>query len=125
MTNVGFPLFELYGPPCLTDGCKGVGTWTATKAGGFKDWKYRCSECSGDCVYLSPEVLSYKIVVTWDDQEGAFVARMSAFPGLSVDGATEEDAIREACEVGKCMLEGLVERGQPLPPSDLTEVPSE
>ncbi len=122
MTNVGFPLFEVYGPPCCTEGCKGFGTWTATKASGFRGGKYRCSQCSGDCAYQTPKKSSYKIEVSWDDHEGAFVARIPALAGLAVDGATEEDAIREACEVGKCMLEGLVERGQPLPPSDLIEV---
>lgn len=123
-TNAPSPLFELYGPPCLTEGCKGVGTLTATKASGFKDWKHRCSKCGGDCAYPAPKEatpFSYKIVTNWDDHEGAFVARMPALPGLSVDGPTEEDAIREACEVAKWMLENLVERGRPLPPSDLTE----
>jgi predicted RNase H-like HicB family nuclease len=123
VNQITFPLFELYGPPCLTEGCKGVGTWTATKASGFKDWRYRCSECSGDCAYSAPKEFSYRITTNWDDQEGAFIARMSAFPGLSVDGPTEEDAIREACVVARGMLEDLVERGQPLPPSDLTGDP--
>lgn len=117
--NVPFPLFELYGPPCLTEGCVGVGTLSATKANKFKDARYRCSKCDGDCAYPEPVPFQYKVVASWDEREQAFVARIPALPGVSVDAPTEEAAIREACEVGKVVLEDLAERGRPLPESDL------
>lgn len=43
MTNVDIPLFEIVGPPCEVDGCKGVLTDCVDPK--TQDFFHRCSVC--------------------------------------------------------------------------------
>lgn len=62
------------------------------------------------------EHLSLKIsVIVERDEDGSFYAHAPALKGLHVDGATEQEALRNAMEAVQVYLESLSQHGDPLP----------
>jgi len=62
----------------------------------------------------------YRIVAEWSEEDGAFVARVPAFPGCAAHGPTEADAVREARRAAEAMLTVLRKDGDAAPPEDAT-----
>ena len=56
------------------------------------------------------------------DEDGILVATVPSLPGCVSQGATREEAVRNAREAIEGYLESPRERGEPIPPSILEEV---
>lgn len=61
----------------------------------------------------------YRIVVEWSDEDGAFVARVPAFPGCAAHGETPERATREATMAANGILESLQAHEGQIPAEDV------
>ncbi len=53
-------------------------------------------------------------------EEGGFVVRFPSLPGLVTEGETMEEARAMAADALRCFVEGHLEDGLPIPPSDAT-----
>lgn len=62
----------------------------------------------------------YRIIVEWSDEDEAFIGRVPAFPGCASHGETPQEATKEAMTAAMGMLESMRERGEELPPEDVT-----
>jgi predicted RNase H-like HicB family nuclease len=62
----------------------------------------------------------YRIIVEWSEEDEAYIARVPAFPGCAVHGATSEEAAHEARVAANGMLEVMREHGDPIPAEDST-----
>lgn len=51
------------------------------------------------------------------DEDGAFVAEVPSLPGCITQGATRQEALRNAHEAIEAYLESLRERDEPIPPA--------
>lgn len=56
------------------------------------------------------------------DEDGVLVATVPSLPGCVSQGATREEAVRNAREAIEGYLDSLRERGEPIPPSIHEEV---
>ncbi len=56
------------------------------------------------------------------DEDGVFVAEVPSLPGCVSQGATRQEAVRNAEEAIAAYLESLNERGEPVPPAIDEEV---
>jgi len=65
--------------------------------------------------------MKFRIIVE-ADEEGVFVATVPSLPGCISQGSTRDEALRNVREAIEGYIEGLRERGEPVPPSILEEV---
>jgi len=65
--------------------------------------------------------MKFRIIVG-PDEDGVFVATVSALPGCISQGGTREEAIRNVREAMEGYVESLRERNEPIPPSIQEEV---
>lgn len=54
-------------------------------------------------------------------EEGGYLVRFPALPGLVTEGETLEEAREMAADALRCFIEGHLEDGLPIPPSDVDE----
>jgi len=57
----------------------------------------------------------YEIIIYWSEEDGAFVAEIPELPGCMADGATYEEAIRNAEIVISEWMETAKTRGREIP----------
>ena len=62
---------------------------------------------------------SYTVVLE-PEAEGGFSAHIPAFRGAHTQGETVDEALANARDVIAGYLEAMTERGEPIPPSDLS-----
>jgi len=60
-------------------------------------------------------MLKYEIIVYWSDDDEAFIAEVPELPGCAADGATYQDAIRNAEIIIDEWIETAKELGRPIP----------
>jgi len=66
--------------------------------------------------------LSYSMIITWSDEDRAFLVRLPEFgPGAMTHGDTYEEAAKHGQEVLEMLVESYIEDGQPLPKPDKFE----
>ena len=51
----------------------------------------------------------YSYVVSWSEEDNAFVARVTEFPSMAAHGSSHEEALREARRVVTFVLDDLAE----------------
>lgn len=56
------------------------------------------------------------------DEDGVFVARVPSLPGCIAQGATREEALKNAREAIVLYLESLEAHGDPIPPPTAEEI---
>jgi predicted RNase H-like HicB family nuclease len=59
--------------------------------------------------------MKYSFRIQWSDEDEAFVATSTEFPGLSAFGDTHQEALREAETALELMIETYQASGLPLP----------
>ena len=57
----------------------------------------------------------YEIIVYWSEEDEAFIAEVPELPGCAADGATYQEAIRNAEIIIKEWIETAKELGRPIP----------
>lgn len=57
----------------------------------------------------------YQTVIEWSEADGRFLATVPELPGCMADGATREEAAREAETVIRAWIETARELGRPIP----------
>lgn len=57
----------------------------------------------------------YSYSVTWSEEDGVFLGRVTEFPSLAAHGKTQEKALAEIRTVVEFVLEDLNESGEPIP----------
>ncbi|MBA4180485.1 MAG: hypothetical protein C0506_07850 [Anaerolinea sp.] len=57
----------------------------------------------------------YEMVVWWSDEDQAFLVEVPELPGCMADGASYEDAVRNAQEVIALWIETAREDGREIP----------
>lgn len=57
----------------------------------------------------------YEIIVYWSEDDEAFIAEVPELPGCAADGATYQEAIRNAEIIIKEWIETAKELGRPIP----------
>jgi len=60
-------------------------------------------------------MMKYRVLIQ-RDEEGTFVAEVPALPGCVTQGATRQEALRNAQEAIRVYLESLQAHGEPVPP---------
>ena len=70
-----------------------------------------------------PRVQDYEMNVQWSEEDGAYVARFPAWPGIAAHGATAEEAVHEATVALQLAIEVAGEHGDAVPKAD-AELPS-
>jgi len=60
-------------------------------------------------------MLKYEIIVYWSDDDEAFIAEVPELPGCAADGATYQEAIRNAEIIIDEWIETAKELGRPIP----------
>ena len=58
---------------------------------------------------------TYATIVTWSQQDDAFLVEVPELPGCMADGATYEEAVRNAGEVIRLWIETAKELGREIP----------
>jgi predicted RNase H-like HicB family nuclease len=59
--------------------------------------------------------MKFRVLIE-QDEDGVFVAEVPALPGCVTQGATRQEAVRNAEEAIAAYMESLNERGEPVPP---------
>jgi len=59
--------------------------------------------------------LKYKIEINWSPEDDAYIVSIPELPGLMSHGDTIEQAVKMAHEAVEGYLEGLIDRGLPIP----------
>ena len=57
----------------------------------------------------------YEIILFWSDEDQAYVAEVPELPGCAADGATYQEALRNAQLVIREWIETALELGRPIP----------
>lgn len=57
----------------------------------------------------------YEIIVYWSEEDEAFIAEVPELPGCAADGATYQEAIKNAEIIIKEWIETAKELGRPIP----------
>jgi predicted RNase H-like HicB family nuclease len=57
----------------------------------------------------------YEIILSWSDEDQAFIAKVPEFAGCAADGATRQEALANAENVIAEWLETAQELGRPIP----------
>ena len=57
----------------------------------------------------------YEIIVYWSEDDGAFIAEVPELPGCAADGATYQQAIKNAEIIIDEWIETAKELGRPIP----------
>lgn len=60
--------------------------------------------------------MKFRVLIE-QDEDGVFVAEVPSLPGCVSQGATRQEAVRNAQEAIAAYLESLNERGEPVPPA--------
>jgi len=64
----------------------------------------------------------YKMIITWSEEDSAFIAAVPELPGCMADGSTREEAIKNAEQVIREWIDMANEMGREVPePSPLVE----
>ena len=66
----------------------------------------------------------YGINVAWSAEDDAYVADVPALRSCSAHGDSVEEAVREAVEAARSIIEVLAEDGKEAPPPDVRHLPS-
>lgn len=59
--------------------------------------------------------LRYEIVITWSDDDEAFIAEVPALPGCVSDGATCAEAVANAEDAARAWIETALSLGRDIP----------
>ncbi|MEX2167969.1 MAG: type II toxin-antitoxin system HicB family antitoxin [Pirellulales bacterium] len=59
--------------------------------------------------------MRYEIILYWSKADQAFIAEVPELPGCAADGATYEEAVRNAEVVMQEWIETAMEEGRPIP----------
>ena len=59
--------------------------------------------------------MRYEIILYWSKADQAFIAEIPELPGCAADGATYEEAVRNAKVVMREWIETAMEEGRPIP----------
>jgi len=70
----------------------------------------------GGQVQLPYKPEDYAYSVMWSEDDDAYVGRVAEFTSLAAHGASPAAALREITDVVGCVLEDVVESGEPVPP---------
>jgi len=62
------------------------------------------------------EPLHYSMVISWSEEDGAFIVTVPELPGCIAHGATYEEAVARGHEVIAGFVEALRAWGDPVPP---------
>ena len=62
--------------------------------------------------------MKFRVLIE-QDEDGVFVAEVPSLPGCVSQGATRQEAVRNAEEAIAAYMESLNERGEPVPPADV------
>jgi predicted RNase H-like HicB family nuclease len=58
---------------------------------------------------------NYKMAISWSQQDNAFVVKLPELPGCMADGATHEEAVKNAGEIIWLWIETAKELGREIP----------
>jgi predicted RNase H-like HicB family nuclease len=67
-------------------------------------------------------MLSYRVILEPDTEDGGFNVVIPAFPTAHTQGNDVDDALQNAREVIELELTYLVEKGLPIPPGDVGDI---
>jgi predicted RNase H-like HicB family nuclease len=59
--------------------------------------------------------LSYRVVVSWSDNDQAFIAAVPELPGCMADGASHHEALTNVENIIREWIETARELGRPIP----------
>ncbi|MSS71397.1 MAG: type II toxin-antitoxin system HicB family antitoxin [Candidatus Latescibacteria bacterium] len=60
-------------------------------------------------------MVKYEVIISWSDEDQAFVAEVPEFPGCAADGATYQEALTNVEVVIQEWIETAKELGRPIP----------
>jgi len=59
--------------------------------------------------------IKYEIVLSWSDEDQAFIAQVPELPGCAADGATYQEALANAQVIIQEWIATATELGRPIP----------
>jgi predicted RNase H-like HicB family nuclease len=59
---------------------------------------------------------TYRMILMWNEQSHYWIVTIPELPGAMADGATPEEAVKQAQEVIRLWIETAQETGHPVPP---------
>ena len=60
-------------------------------------------------------MIKYQIIITWSDEDQAFIAEVPELPGCASDGATYHEALTNVEVIIQEWIETAKELGRPIP----------
>lgn len=57
----------------------------------------------------------YEVIISWSQEDGAFIAEVPELPGCAADGATQQEALVAVEDVIEGWIETAREMGRPIP----------
>ena len=57
----------------------------------------------------------YEIIIFWSEEDGAFIAEVPELPGCKADGATYQEALKNAQHIVDEWIETAIALGRPIP----------
>jgi predicted RNase H-like HicB family nuclease len=75
----------------------------ATEAGGGSgvEGNLRTLVTTWECTIAGDAVLRYEVIISWSNDDDAFIAEMPELPGCAADGATLEEALENVQVVAR------------------------
>lgn len=64
---------------------------------------------------MAERVLAYAVILHWDEDYQGYWVEVPSLPGCVSQGKTKEEALKNAKEAVELYLDGLMEKGQPIP----------
>jgi predicted RNase H-like HicB family nuclease len=65
-----------------------------------------------------PDMYQYKIILSWSDEDGAYIAEVPALPGCAADGHTYQEALTNVEQVIQEWIDVAENRGSTIPNID-------
>lgn len=57
----------------------------------------------------------YEVIIFWSNEDESFIAEVPELPGCKADGATYQEAIKNAEQIIDEWIETAIELGRPIP----------
>ncbi len=57
----------------------------------------------------------YEVIIFWSNEDESFIAEVPELPGCKADGATYQEAIKNAEQIIDEWIETAIESGRPIP----------
>jgi predicted RNase H-like HicB family nuclease len=59
--------------------------------------------------------IRFVVILSWSEEDGAFIAEVPEFPGCAADGASYQEAVTNVAVVIREWIETARELGRPIP----------